>query len=57
LYIGRESGVVIEVKYSDELPHWAVALSGLLSETSSGERASKFVTGAGQLWERRVSSS
>lgn len=55
--IGRESGVVIEVKYSHELPHWAVTLSEFLRENSSGDRASKFTIGVRYLLDSQVPSS
>ena len=47
--LGTESGTVIEIKYSDELPDWAVAILGSLSEPTTGEQPSKFVVGVRHL--------
>lgn len=41
--IGREPGVVIEVKWFDELPHWADELYGYIHEHMVNERPSKYV--------------
>lgn len=41
--IGREPGVVIEVKWFDELPHWAGELYGYIQEHMVNERPSKYV--------------
>lgn len=41
--IGREPGVVIEVKWFDELPHWADELYGYIREHMVNERPSKYV--------------
>ena len=47
--LGTESGTVIEIEYSHELPDWAVAILASLSEPTSGERPSKFVVGVRHL--------
>ena len=41
--IGREPGVVIEVKWFDTLPHWADELYGYIREHMVNERPSKYV--------------
>ena len=41
--IAREPGVVIEVKWFDELPHWADELYGYIHEHMVNERPSKYV--------------
>ena len=41
--LGREPGVVIEVKWFDELPHWADELYGYIREHMVNERPSKYV--------------
>ena len=41
--IEREPGVVIEVKWFDELPHWADELYGYIREHMVNERPSKYV--------------
>ena len=41
--IGREPGVVIEVKWFDTLPHWADELYGYIREHMVDERPSKYV--------------
>jgi len=41
--IGREPGVVIEVKWFDALPHWADELYGYIREHMVNERPSKYV--------------
>ena len=41
--IGREPGVVIEVKWFEELPHWAGELYGYIHEHMVNERPSKYV--------------
>jgi len=41
--IGREPGVVIEVKWFDTLPHWADELYGYIRDHMVNERPSKYV--------------
>ena len=41
--LGREPGVVIEVKWFDLLPHWADELYGYIREHMANERPSKYV--------------
>jgi len=41
--IEREPGVIIEVKWFDELPHWADELYGYIREHMQSERPSKYV--------------
>ena len=41
--LGREPGVVIEVKWFDTLPHWADELYGYIHEHMANERPSKYV--------------
>lgn len=41
--IGREPGVIIEVKWFDALPHWADELYGYIREHMVNERPSKYV--------------
>ena len=41
--LGREPGVIIEVKWFDTLPHWADELYGYIREHMANERPSKYV--------------
>ena len=41
--IEREPGVIIEVKWFDQLPHWADELYGYIREHMQNERPSKYV--------------
>jgi len=41
--LGHEPGVIIEVKWFDELPHWADELYGYIREHMANERPSKYV--------------
>jgi hypothetical protein len=41
--LGREPGVIIEVKWFDKLPHWADELYGYIREHMVNERPSKYV--------------
>ncbi len=41
--LGREPGVIIEVKWFDRLPHWADELYGYIREHMANERPSKYV--------------
>ncbi|HYK97905.1 MAG TPA: VTC domain-containing protein [Candidatus Acidoferrales bacterium] len=41
--IGREAGVLIEVKWFDSLPHWADELYGYIHDHMVNERPSKYV--------------
>ncbi len=41
--LGREPGVIIEVKWFDTLPHWADELYGYIREHMVNERPSKYV--------------
>ncbi len=41
--IGREPGVIIEVKWFEDLPHWADELYGYIREHMVNERPSKYV--------------
>ena len=41
--LGREPGVIIEVKWFDQLPHWADELYGYIREHMANERPSKYV--------------
>ena len=41
--LGREPGVIIEVKWFDRLPHWADELYGYIREHMVNERPSKYV--------------
>ena len=41
--LGHEPGVVIEVKWFDELPHWADELYGYIRDHMANERPSKYV--------------
>ncbi len=41
--LARENDVVIEMKWSDELPNWADELHGFLHQRAPAERPSKFV--------------
>lgn len=41
--LGHEPGVVIEVKWFDDLPHWADELYGYIRDHMANERPSKYV--------------
>lgn len=43
--VGRETGVVIEMKWVDELPPWALSVFESLRDHSQEDRVSKFVVG------------
>jgi hypothetical protein len=47
--LGRETGVVVEVKWFDELPPWAVELHSFLKQEAPDERPSKFIVGMRHL--------
>jgi len=47
--LGREPGVIIEVKWFDKLPHWADELYGYIREHMANERPSKYVIAMGHL--------
>lgn len=47
--LARETGVVIEMKWFDELPNWAEELLGYLRERAPADRPSKFVVGMRHL--------
>jgi VTC domain-containing protein len=41
--LAMEPGVIVEMKWYGELPHWAIDLHAYLKENTSGERPSKFI--------------
>jgi hypothetical protein len=47
--LAREMGVVVEMKWIDELPTWAVELHGFLKQEAPDERPSKFIVGMRHL--------
>ena len=47
--LARETDVVIEMKWFDELPNWAEELHGYLRQRAPADRPSKFVVGMRHL--------
>jgi hypothetical protein len=48
----RHTGVVVEMKWLQELPTWAVTVAEFLESYSLGDSDNKFIVGAGELHER-----